>query len=182
MGRAGPRPKFSVMEMQNLKAEGFALPRPWQPALRRYLHTPYGLRRKAAGGNLKQIRKMGWFSILLFAASLARAQAAPEQKAAVVEHGKFTLHKFEQPIGEETYEITRDGESLVTKIDFKFVDRGSPVPLSVTFRGAPTLTPQAFEIKGNTSRFSKIDQAVEVQRRQSSPPQPRAMDGGRRAR
>src|SRR5579862_3287963 len=51
-----------------------------------------------------------------------------------VEQGKFTLHKFEQPIGEETYEIRRDGDSISAKIDFKFTDRGSPVPLTTTFR------------------------------------------------
>ncbi len=49
--------------------------------------------------------------------------------SAIVEQGKFTLHKFEQPIGEETYEIRRDGDSLAVKMDFKFTDRGSPVPL-----------------------------------------------------
>jgi hypothetical protein len=31
---------------------------------------------------------------------------------AVVEHGKFMLHKMEQPLGEETFETTRDGEKF----------------------------------------------------------------------
>jgi imidazolonepropionase-like amidohydrolase len=88
---------------------------------------------------------------------------APPAQSASVEQGKFRLHKFEQPIGEETYEITRDGDSLSVKMDFKFVDRGSPVPLTATFRGAQDLTPQSFEIKGNNSRLTTIDEAVEVQ-------------------
>jgi imidazolonepropionase-like amidohydrolase len=108
-------------------------------------------------------------SVLAFPALAAPQEAAPaETKAAapsgtLVEQGKFTLHKFEQPIGQETYEITRDGDSLSVKMDFKFTDRGSPVPLTATFRSANDLTPAVFEIKGKNSRLSTIDQAVEVQ-------------------
>jgi imidazolonepropionase-like amidohydrolase len=80
----------------------------------------------------------------------------------IIEQGKFTLHKFEQAIGEETYEIHRDGDSLAVKIDFKFTDRGSPVPLGTSFRSAPDLTPQAFEIKGRTARPITIDEALNV--------------------
>lgn len=59
-------------------------------------------------------------------------KAAPRQQAeadasAIVEQGRFTLYKFEQPIGEETYEIRRDGNSLAVKMDFKFTDRGHAV-------------------------------------------------------
>ena len=91
--------------------------------------------------------------------SNAQSEAAP----AVVERGKFILHKMEQPLGEETFETTRDGQSLVTKITFKFVDRGAAVPLAVTFRTSGDLTPQSFEIKGKTARPTTIDEAVEVQ-------------------
>jgi hypothetical protein len=80
-----------------------------------------------------------------------------------VEQGKFRLHKFEQPIGEETYQIRRGAASVAVTVDFKFTDRSSAVPLSATFRGAGDYTPQSFEIKGRTSRISSIDQAVEVQ-------------------
>ncbi len=91
-----------------------------------------------------------------------QAQAA-QSTTAVVEQGKFILHKFENPIGEETYQIARDGDSLAVKMDFKFTDRGTPVPLSATFRAAKDLTPEAFEIKGRNSRSTAIDRAVEVQ-------------------
>ena len=95
----------------------------------------------------------------------AKTMAAPPSAPLVehVEQGKFTLHKFEQSIGQETYEITRDGESLSVKIDFKFTDRGGAVPLTATFRSANDLTPSAFEIKGKNARLSTIDQAVEVE-------------------
>jgi imidazolonepropionase-like amidohydrolase len=82
---------------------------------------------------------------------------------AASESGKFILHKFEQAIGEETYVITDNGNSLTAKIDFKFTDRGSPVPLTATFKAASDLTPQAFEVKGRNSRSTEIDDAVEVQ-------------------
>jgi imidazolonepropionase-like amidohydrolase len=103
-----------------------------------------------------------------FAAARIRRQtttqtAVPAQSAPVVEQGKFELHKFEQPIGQETYSIARDGESLDVKMDFKFTDRGTAVPMTATFRSASDLTPEAFEIKGKNSRQSSIDEAVEIQ-------------------
>ena len=91
--------------------------------------------------------------------------ASPQEKSPTAggESGKFILHKFEQPIGEETYQITNDGNSLTAKMDFKFTDRGSPVPMMATFKSASDLTPQAFEVKGKNSRSTEIDDAVEVQ-------------------
>jgi imidazolonepropionase-like amidohydrolase len=93
----------------------------------------------------------------------AQPQRAAPPTAPVIEQGKFTLHKFEQPIGAETYAITRDGDSLSVKMDFKFTDRGSPVPMTATFRYSPDLTPESFEIKGQNSRLTTIDEAVEIQ-------------------
>src|SRR5215469_1254010 len=86
-------------------------------------------------------------------------QAAP---TASIEQGKFLLHKFEQPIGEETYRIARDGEGFTVAMNFKFTDRGRDLPLSATFRGSADFSPRTFEIKGKTSRLSDIDQAVEI--------------------
>ena len=92
------------------------------------------------------------------------AQQMPNAAPPILEQGKFTLHKFEQPIGEETYEIRRDGDSIAAKIDFKFTDRGSPVPLTTTFRAAQDLTPRDFEIKGRTARPVTIDETVTIER------------------
>jgi imidazolonepropionase-like amidohydrolase len=124
---------------------------------------------------LKAKKTIGNFSAMVFASLLAvplsaqasaQANEPPSQTRqstpAVVEQGKFILHKFENPIGEETYQIVRDGNSLAVKMDFKFTDRGTPVPLSATFRGSEDLTPEAFEIKGQNSRSTAIDEAVEV--------------------
>jgi imidazolonepropionase-like amidohydrolase len=100
------------------------------------------------------------FCILLFAFSpLALFSQTPSPAG---ETGQFRLHKFEQPIGEETYTITRDGGGLTLKSDFAFTDRGTKVPLSATLKAAGDYTPQSFVIKGSTSRSSDIDSEVEV--------------------
>jgi hypothetical protein len=95
------------------------------------------------------------FSFLV-ALLIAGASAQP------VEKGKFILHKFTRPLGEESYEITRDGDSLVTRSSFQFTDRGGKVPLNATLRSSADLTPQHFDIKGQTSRISRIDSAVDI--------------------
>ena len=82
------------------------------------------------------------------------------QSASQTEAGKFRLHKFEQAIGEENYTITPEGSSLTLKSDFKFTDRGSPVPLTATLRTTDSYVPQSFTISGNTSRMSKTDTEV----------------------
>ena len=76
--------------------------------------------------------------------------------------GRFRLHKFEQPIGEETYTITRNGDTVTLKSNFEFTDRGTKVPLTATLRAAANYTPQSFVIKGSTSRVSTIDTDVEI--------------------
>ena len=101
---------------------------------------------------------------VLFAVTIIVSECAAQQTGnpASVEQGTFALHKFEQPIGKETYEIRRDGESLEVKVDFKFTDRGSTVPLTTTFRSAQDFTPQSFEIKGRTARPISIDEAIKI--------------------
>jgi imidazolonepropionase-like amidohydrolase len=114
----------------------------------------------------KRIRTLGGALFITFLA-LAFAEPLPltvfAQSASPVEHAKFILHKFEQPIGEETYQITRDGDALNVKIDFKFTDRSTAVPLTTAFSSANDWTPRSFEIKGKNSRETDIDEAVEVQ-------------------
>lgn len=101
--------------------------------------------------------------LLLFVAlspSALLSQAAPPTSA--TDTGRFRLHKFEQPIGEETYTIARDGDTLTLKSDFAFTDRGRKVPLTATLRAAADYAPQSFVIKGSTSRLSTIDTHVEI--------------------
>jgi imidazolonepropionase-like amidohydrolase len=88
------------------------------------------------------------------------SQAVPP--AVATESGRFRLHKFEQPVGEETYIITHDGDTLTLKSDFAFTDRGTNVPLTATLRASADYTPLSFVIKGSTSRISTIDTDVEI--------------------
>ena len=76
-------------------------------------------------------------TVVLFFAPMVHGSSlqAVSSKPKVIEHGHFQLHKMEQPIGEESYEITKDGNTVSVKMDFKFTDRGSPVQLSATFTG-----------------------------------------------
>ena len=100
-----------------------------------------------------------------FAVALLLVGSAVAQQTAgeLVESGKYRLHKFGQAIGEETYEIRRDAQTLVLTDKFLFTDRGSPVPLDTTFRAAEDLTPLSFAAKGKSSRISNIDNAVDVE-------------------
>ncbi|MGH9764810.1 MAG: amidohydrolase family protein [Blastocatellia bacterium] len=93
---------------------------------------------------------------------------ARAQTSAPIESGKFHLHKFEKDIGEETYEVARDGAALVITSKFEFTDRTSPVPLSATLKLAQNLTPLSFEIKGRTSRISTINTSVAVNGHQAT--------------
>lgn len=106
-----------------------------------------------------------WAILLLplMAFSLVVAQTQqPAKGAQAIESGKFRLHKFEQAIGEESYEITRENDSLVMRSTFEFTDRTTRVPLITALRTRQDLTPERFEIKGSTSRISTIDSAVVI--------------------
>ena len=118
-----------------------------------------------------QMKKQTQISLALSIAALVclatsrpgAAQQPASGDSAVIEQGKFTLHKFEQPIGEETYEIRKQDDSITVKMDFKFTDRATPVPLTASFRGAQDLTPRVFEIKGNTARSASIDESLSIE-------------------
>jgi len=112
-----------------------------------------------APGVISRIPRALFLSVLLLLVAQANL---PAQTPPPIESGKFRLHKFEQPIGEETYTITRAGDSLVINSNFEFTDRGRKVPLSATLKTRQDLTPQSFNIKGSVSRFSTIDSAVEI--------------------
>ena len=57
------------------------------------------------------------FALVISFPDVAFGQSSPpaattpssQSSSAPVEQGKFILHKFEQPIGEETYRIVRNG-------------------------------------------------------------------------
>ncbi|HJZ98914.1 MAG TPA: hypothetical protein VKE70_20535, partial [Candidatus Solibacter sp.] len=76
--------------------------------------------------------------------------------------GKFILHKFAQPIGTESYTITRQGDTLSLNSEFAFNDRGTNVPLKTSLRAALDYSPETFTINGKTCRACLIDSSVEI--------------------
>src|SRR5215475_12830799 len=95
--------------------------------------------------------------LMAFAGTVSCAKGQGVDTSQLVEQGKFRLHKFEQAIGWESYQITKDGDGLSVKADFKFNDRGTDVPLTASFKARSDWTPKQFEIKGKNSRLSAID-------------------------
>ncbi len=73
---------------------------------------------KTQAANLKVL-----LLLLLLTACAIQARA---QNSQVVESGKFRLHKFEQPIGVETYEITRQGEPRSVNLKSDLTTSESP--------------------------------------------------------
>ncbi|HEY4111633.1 amidohydrolase family protein [Puia sp.] len=82
--------------------------------------------------------------------------------AAGGDSARFFLHKFAQNIGQEVYYRTAGDSGVSYAVRFKFVDRGSPVPLIARILLTPSGEPLRFWIKGNTSRFSTVHDSVSV--------------------
>ncbi|WP_375434714.1 amidohydrolase family protein [uncultured Hymenobacter sp.] len=101
--------------------------------------------------------------LLLATLALRLPVAAQTQPSTLADSGTFVLHKFEQPIGKETYRLTRTAQTLTYDVDFRFVDRDSPVPLQAKLVVTPTLEPVSLAIKGSTSRFSTINDTIRIQ-------------------
>jgi len=87
------------------------------------------------------------------------AQPAPPPSG---DSTSFFLHKFAQNIGRETYWVKKNEKSIDFDIRFRFVDRGSPVPLQAKLSVTTNYEPLSFWINGNTSRFSTIHDSVVV--------------------
>src|SRR5438067_952479 len=98
-------------------------------------------------------------------ATLLVVRSLGAQPAAVVD--SFRLHKFEQPIGWERDRVTRAGDSTVLAVDFAFTDRGRRVPLAATLRTVRRGQPVHLDVKGSTSRFSTVDDAIDVDGRRA---------------
>jgi hypothetical protein len=96
-------------------------------------------------------------SFSIFPSARARAGETSEE-------GIFRLHKFEQPIGQESYSIKKDGDELQLSVTFHFNDRGQDVPLSAFVRMSSDLTPRSMEIHGDMARGTHIDDTVLVEK------------------
>src|SRR5579872_3254379 len=64
--------------------------------------------------------------------------------------------------GKETYHIIHDKNAVIYSADFKFVDRGSPVPLKAVLKVTPTLEPLGLDIKGNVARGATVNDSIRI--------------------
>jgi imidazolonepropionase-like amidohydrolase len=99
---------------------------------------------------------------VLFITLLVQCFNAIAQGNALTDSATFFLHKFEQHIGKETYHIKKTGDVTTYTVDFKFTDRGSPVPLNADLKVNSTLEPMSLYIKGRTSRSSTINDTIKI--------------------
>jgi imidazolonepropionase-like amidohydrolase len=98
-----------------------------------------------------------------FAAAQNSNPPPPSAAPSIEERGKFKLYKYQVPVGEETYELSRGGDTvqLAARSELTFI--GGKVSLTATLRARRDLTPVRFDIKGQTSTRSDIDVSVEVE-------------------
>jgi imidazolonepropionase-like amidohydrolase len=99
----------------------------------------------------------GYVAIGLLASPRLEAQVD-----SVLEEGAFRIHKFKQPIGEERYRVLAQAQGVKLATAFQFTDRGTPVRLDAVLDYSADLSPRHYDIKGNTSRQSRIDIAIDL--------------------
>ncbi len=80
----------------------------------------------------------------------------------ITDSGTYLLHKFEQNIGKEKYAVTKNYNNINYAVDFKYVDRGSPVNLTANLQLTKAFEPVSFRINGGTSRFSSVNDSVVI--------------------
>lgn len=100
--------------------------------------------------------------LLLLLSAGGFASMAGAQNIATADSGVFLLHKFEQHIGKETYRVYNHKDAKQYSVDFKFVDRGTPVPLKADIKINPAGDPLELVIKGKTSRASTISDSIKI--------------------
>ena len=85
-----------------------------------------------------------------------------------LEQGKLILYKYQQPIGEETYNITSEGETILLKANFNLSFVGGKVSVATDLKvGKKDYRPILFESKGSTSTRTEIDTKVEINNNQA---------------
>jgi len=102
------------------------------------------------------------YLLLFFLCGRLIATVAQPAQSPAGDSTTFFLHKFAQNIGRETYWVQKNEKSIDFDIRFRFVDRGSPVPLQARLSVTSNYEPLSFWINGNTSRFSMIHDSVVV--------------------
>ena len=81
-------------------------------------------------------------------------------QSGISDTGRFIIHKFAQPVGNEQYFVRHSGETKTYLVDFHYTDRGSPVKLRDSISFDAKGEPIAYRIRGGTSRFSSVNDSV----------------------
>ncbi|WP_171037823.1 amidohydrolase family protein [Dyadobacter luticola] len=105
------------------------------------------------------MKKLTLFTLLIFI-SFTPVVLAGGMPA---DSGVFILHKFQQRIGREVYRVSGENGAMRYDVDFKFVDRGSPVPLTAMIRLNAAFEPVDFFAEGKTSRLSQIKDSIHIE-------------------
>jgi len=108
------------------------------------------------------LQKRPWLTFIPLLSLLLPA-GAQAQTPAPADSATFLLHKFAQRIGQETYHLTRTAQAHTYDISFRFVDRGSPVALRARIAVTPAGEPLQLAVKGQTSRFSAINDTIRIE-------------------
>jgi len=87
---------------------------------------------------------------------------ASAQNNGAIDSGTFFLHKFEKHIGKETYHVIKANNTITYTVDFKFVDRGSAVPLRAELSVTPQSEPLKLDIKGRVARTATINDSISI--------------------
>jgi len=76
------------------------------------------------------------------------------------DRGTFVLHMIHHAIGEERYEIAREGDALAMHTSYETADRGNKRTLNAELRMKPDFTPERFDVKGRPEGSVTIEGAV----------------------
>jgi imidazolonepropionase-like amidohydrolase len=82
--------------------------------------------------------------------------------AAQAESGRFTIHMILHAIGEERYEIARDGGQLTLKTSLEYADRGMKRSAEAVLRLNTDYTPLGYEASGPVRKVSVTGGKAEV--------------------
>jgi imidazolonepropionase-like amidohydrolase len=72
--------------------------------------------------------------------------------AQAAEHGQLKLYFLQNPVGQETYDLTTSANGLVLQSAFDYTERASVIHLAATLRMKPDGTPQQFAADGKSYR------------------------------
>lgn len=109
---------------------------------------------------MKRINHLRFQILLILSILVIFVRPSDAAQTGVAERGKFRIYKLQYPVGEETYEVTREGDAEVLRAKFEINYLGGDVSLTASLATGAGLAPLRFDIKGQTSTRSELDASV----------------------